>query len=400
MTSFIYQKGVKVSLLVGVVVLLLVVAGVSGANAGYTFATGNYQDNNSKDKKTGLELTVESKAIYNGVLQPSLTWEAKNLVPKADKFFNFNDVKPGDLGEHLISLHVKKNDAYVCLDFSNLEDHENGTNEPEGLVDTEVGGELSQNLQFFAWQDDGDNKFEVGERIIFGTSTKTANVLLASTTYAVANTYSNSGNYCKAGSVNYVGILWCAGDLMVNTDTAEVNCDGKMMGNESQTDSMTVDVSLRAVQAKYNEGFSCDKKVPPQNYCKLKSKGNNGHGNDDDHNDDSNPGNSNDENDNTDDEGLPSGQIKYEALGQEYVDQNGKPCIPKGNNGHGNDDDHNDDSNPGNSNDENDNTDDDGLPSGQSENFYPVVVEENFFTKSIRDRFNSLFFRFDWNKNT
>ena len=227
-----------------------------GANTGYTFATGSGQG------QKGLELTIDSRAVYNGVLQPALTWDLKNLVPGVDHFFNFDDVKPGDMGEHTISLHVKKNNAYVCLDFNNLQDFENGINEPEGLVDADEEGELSQHLEFFAWRDDGDNEFEVGERVIFGTTTQTADILLASTTYAVAD--AKHGNSCKVNSVNYVGIVWCAGDLSVNIDTAEISCDGSGLGNIVQTDSMSVDVSLRAVQAKYNKKFVCDKKPKPK----------------------------------------------------------------------------------------------------------------------------------------
>jgi hypothetical protein len=192
-------------------------------------------------------------------LQPTLTWNAKNLVPGVDHFFNFNDVKPGDMGQNTISLHVKKSSAFVCLDFNNLQDQENGINEPESKVDNDLLGELSKNLEFFAWRDDGDNKFEIGEKIIFGTSTQSASVLLSSTTYAVAD--AKTGNSCKVDSVNYVGIIWCAGDLTVDVSTAQVKCDGSKLGNIVQTDSMSVDVLLRAVQADSNQGFLC-KKTP------------------------------------------------------------------------------------------------------------------------------------------
>ena len=251
-----YQRGLKIILAMVAVGFLWMVFVAEGSNTGYTFATYGGQG------KKGLELKIDSRAVYNGVLQPALTWDLKNLTPGVDHFFSFDDVKPGDMGEHTISLHVKKNNAYVCLDFSNLEDHENGENEPESLVDGVEGGELSQYLEFFAWRDDGDNKFEVGERVIFGTTTQTADVLLSSTTYAVADY--NTGNSCKANSINYVGIIWCAGDLTVDVDTAEISCSGEKLGNIIQTDSMSVDLSLRAVQAKYHEKFTCVKKDKPK----------------------------------------------------------------------------------------------------------------------------------------
>ena len=314
MPKTLYQRGLKITLVLVLLGFLLVVLVANGAGSGYTFATKDGQG------KTGLELKVDSRAVYNGVLQPALSWKLKDLVPGVDHFFNFDDVKPGDMGQHTISLHVKKNPAYVCLDFNNLKDFENDVNEPESIVDHFSGGELSKNLEFFAWRDDGDNVFEKNEKVIFGASaTETASTLLSSTTYAVAD--ANSGNSCAVDSINYVGIIWCAGDLQVDLKKAKVSCDGSGLGNIIQTDSMSVDVILRAVQANTNNGFKCKKEVlPPKPECKDKKgkncqpKGNNGHGNDGDHNDDSNPGHSNDKDDYTDDDGLPRGQIGSERF--------------------------------------------------------------------------------------
>lgn len=305
MQKIYYQKGLKIVFIITLLSFLVVIL-ASGVSVGYTFATKDGQG------QSGLELRIDSKTTYNGVLQPALTWELKNLVPTSDHFFNFTDVKPGDVGKNIISLHVSKNPAYVCLDFNNLRDYENSTNEPEALVDHLSGGELSKYLEFFAWRDDGDNIFEKNEKVIFGSSnsTQAANILLSSTTYAISD--AGTGNYCAVNSTNYVGIVWCAGDLQVDLNTAEIKCDGSKLGNIIQTDSMMVDVALRAVQAGSNQGFKCKQEPKPE--CKdnkgknCEPKGNNGHGNDADHNDDSNPGNSNDQNDYTDDDGKPRGQ--------------------------------------------------------------------------------------------
>ena len=306
-----YQRSIKIASILAVLGFLLVVFVADGSGSGYTFATKDGQG------QAGLELKVDSKAVYNGILQPALSWELKDLVPGVDHFFNFNDIKPGDMGRHNISLHVKKNPAYVCLDFNNLQDFENGMNEPESIVDNLSSGELSKNLEFFAWRDDGDNVFEKNEKVIFGgNATETANILLSSTTYAVAD--ANTGNSCAVNSTNYVGIIWCAGDLKVDLTTAKVNCDGSGLGNVIQTDSMTVDIALRAVQANSNQGFKCKKEIKPEckdkNGKKCEPKGNNGHGNDSDHNDDSNPGHSNNPDDYTDDDGVPPGQVNSEKF--------------------------------------------------------------------------------------
>ena len=221
---------------------------------GFTFAT--------KKKGETFDLKIDSTASWNGVLQPSSTWALKNLKPMSDKFFNISDVKPGDRGEATISLHVNK-DAWVCLDFENLKEKENGRNEPELLEDNSGGansGELADGTEFFGWRDDGDNIFEVGEIPLFGTSTsrQAATKVLNQMTYALAD--SKTGNPLTASTTRYIGIEWCAGDLVVDVPTATITCDGEVLGNEAQTDSFSVDVSFRAVPVKDNKKFTCVKK--------------------------------------------------------------------------------------------------------------------------------------------
>lgn len=207
--------------------------------------------------RNGFDLKIDSHALYNGAVVPGSTWTLKNLHPYQDKFFNFDDVKPGDFGENTISFHVNK-DAYVCLDFGNLRDYENGQNEPEAAVDTSLdASELVDGTEFFAWYDDGDDLFEVGEIPIFGTSTQAASVVLDSQTYALAD--ASGGVPFVKGETSYIGLVWCAGDLMVDVDTALVTCDGNALGNEAQTDSFSVDVSFRAVPVKDNQHFTCER---------------------------------------------------------------------------------------------------------------------------------------------
>lgn len=212
-----------------------------------------------------IDLRIDSQASYRGAPWSSGTWALKNLVPGVDKFFNFGDIKPGDWGENTISLHNKggKDPLWVCLTFYNLLNGENGENEPESLVDsTPDVGELTSTMEFFAWHDDGDNVFEVGEKPIFGTSTQTANPVLAGKTYAIADY--GTGNPIPSGGSDYFGIYWCAGDLTVNVATATLTCNGASVGNEVQTDTMKVDVQLTAVSAKDEKKFMCSSVTPPK----------------------------------------------------------------------------------------------------------------------------------------
>jgi|GEM_PF-6040829 len=236
--------GARTLLVIGVFVLAVTAAALRGFEPGLTFATN------------GINLTVDSEASYNGAFYPSGTWSLKNLVPGVDKFFNFDDIKPGDQGENTISLHLDT-PGWLCLNFTNLTQNENGINEPESHEDANglSEGELAQGLEFFGWVDDGDNIFELGERPLFGTTTQSASVVLNDTTYAIAD--AANGSACLEDETCYFGVYWCAGNLTVDVDTATLTCDGTVLGNEAQTDMMSVDLSLTAYPANQYPGFIC-----------------------------------------------------------------------------------------------------------------------------------------------
>lgn len=213
----------------------------------------------------GIDLKIDSAAFYNGAIVPSATWALKNLVPGSDKFFNFNDIKPGDYGCNVISMHVKNANAWLCLDVKNLQQSENGVNEPEGHEDGTPGADLADGTEFFGWMDDGDGKFEPpGEKAIFGTSTQAASYVFASsTTYAIAD---SRGSMCRLNTKRYVGMCWCAGDLTVQSD-GKFKCNPETMGNKVQTDSFTVDVSIRAESARAKPNFKCGGYPPVSPPC-------------------------------------------------------------------------------------------------------------------------------------
>jgi hypothetical protein len=260
MTRTYAKTATRITLILGVIVFLAYVFVIRGAFAGATFATNTGQ--------VPLELKIDSTTFYNGVFQPALSWTLKNLTPGVDKFFNFGDVKPGDTGTSSISIHINKGPAFACLDFTNLKDLENGINEPESHVDSSTTtGELAEGLEFFAWRDDGDKKFEVGEKPLFGTSTQSGAVVLNNTTYALADAV--TGAPYQSGSTNYVGIYWCAGDMTVDVPNAKVTCNGLTLGNEAQTDSLGVDVRIRAVASSQQPKFTCGGQPPPVTKCEI-----------------------------------------------------------------------------------------------------------------------------------
>lgn len=185
------------------------------------------------------------------------TWEETDLGP-THRFFNFSDVKPGDHGENTISLHVYDNDAYMCAVVNNIQDDDNGTTTPEGLVDDTPGpigeGELSQEIHFFAWDDDGDNIWEEGEQALFQNATGSVADVLEGAEYAL---YTPQTGAIQATTTEYLGWYWCYGDVVVDFENNELSCDGSATTNLTQTDSMTADISFRIEQARHNDDFVC-----------------------------------------------------------------------------------------------------------------------------------------------
>jgi predicted ribosomally synthesized peptide with SipW-like signal peptide len=186
------------------------------------------------------------------------TWAVGNLDENTlgmDEFFNFSDIKPGDTGENTISVHVGSNDAWMCASIANIGDADNTQTEPEAGdvddVDDLAGGELDNNLEFFAWADDGDNVFEVGESALGGPVSASS---LSATTWALAE---GGGTPIQGGSTSYVGLAWCAGDIGTPTPGSPIECDGGAMGNEAQTDSWNADLTFYIEQSRNNAEFQC-----------------------------------------------------------------------------------------------------------------------------------------------
>jgi hypothetical protein len=239
--------------------LVIVLGTVLFVGAVGTFVPGDTFAHGMTFTSNNLELKIDDKAWYNGSPVPSATWSLKNLVPGTDKFFNFSDVKPGDFGCNVISIHAQKADAWACIDFKNLKNLDNGVNEPESAVDPNgnASGELAAGTEMFGWIDNGDGKYDPkNEKAIFGNgSTQDAAHLLNDTSYAIGD--SKFGGACKQNGAKYVGICWCAGHLSVNPSNGKMTCDGGALGNAAQTDSFSVDVAIRAMPSSQDAKFTC-----------------------------------------------------------------------------------------------------------------------------------------------
>lgn len=183
-----------------------------------------------------------------------LSWALEDIGP-THKFFDYEDIKPGDQGEDTISFHVYDNPAYACVIFHNVNNNENGLIDPEAEAGdtTEEYGELPENLTFFAWVDDGDNIWEGGEEPLFNPQVGSGAPLVDGEAYALAVPQTAP---IQPSTTHYIGIAWCAGTLTVG-DFNALTCDGSTMGDEAQTDQLSADISFYIEQARNNSNFNC-----------------------------------------------------------------------------------------------------------------------------------------------
>lgn len=198
------------------------------------------------------ELVIDGDCDNNYFKDNCTLWGEKDLAP-GDHFFMFNDVKPGDRGTNVISLHAFDNDAWACLIIDNKTDAENGVTDPEEkLNDQGEPGELSQFINVFGWNDvnkDGAYNSTTETHLFEGSlASDPVNLRIADSTQLPP--LNQSVPY-------YVGIAWCAGTQNVAGD-GTITCDGAGMGDIAQSDSLTTDVTAYIEQWRNNLDFDCD----------------------------------------------------------------------------------------------------------------------------------------------
>jgi len=185
-------------------------------------------------------------------------WAEKDL--EDERFWDFDDIKPGDEGLNIISLHVFDNDAWACMYLENQADDDNGLVEPEQEAGDLTGGlgegELSQYIEVFMWWDENeDDEYNAGEEIVAGPD-NIYNLFGGGTVISLAD--SLNAIILEDSETEYLGITWCAGTLNVDTGTGTIDCDGESMGNIAQSDIFSTDIVFYTVQHRNNTEFSCE----------------------------------------------------------------------------------------------------------------------------------------------
>ena len=260
---------------------------VAALVAGGTLATYNNTNKNSSTGNTFatgiIDLLVDNESYVTDddgklVYSPSTSWTLSPLAGKL--FFNFLDLKPGDIGEDTISLHVKNNKAWACMNIKITATPENGQTGPEDLVDptgSTNGGELQKYLYFVFWADDGDNVLEKGERVF---KKGLAKDIFDGKNWTLSDSSGNIWSSYKKDPLlpdvtKYIGKAWCFGTMSqspVNQDGfgkkvnstngplvrgSGVLCNGKPVGNIVQSDGIKANVTFYVEQSRNNSDFRC-----------------------------------------------------------------------------------------------------------------------------------------------
>jgi predicted ribosomally synthesized peptide with SipW-like signal peptide len=234
-----------------------------------------------------VDLKVDNTSYWNRgdggtiVKRDDLSWPSDDLTEQ--KFFDYQDMKPGDLGEDTISLHTD-NDAWVCASVNLTENNDVTCTEPElgddqtCTVPGEDQGDLAFDLNFVFWRDDGDNVLETGEQVI---KEAPATELFDGTQFALADSNTPGGPVPGGENGAYIGKAWCFGELTLapedpNDGSPEdrqktgILCNGEPVSNAAQTDNLVGDITFYAVQSRNNESFECSGEGPspsPQLSC-------------------------------------------------------------------------------------------------------------------------------------
>lgn len=275
--ALINKNNIMKKIILSLSVIAVAAAVVVGATT--AFFTDTETSTGNTFTAGAIDLTVDNESYVTDndgdlVFSEDTSWDLSDLTNQL--FFNFSDLKPGDIGEDTISLHVNSNDAWACMAINLTGTPDNGLTEPESDVDANGtdNGELQNYLNFAFWADDGDNVFEDDEEVFWEVNTTDFDgswQTLADVDYDI---WTGEGNPLQGNSEEpyFVGKAWCFGSLdedPVDQDFGEdqdrspltagtgFTCDGSSSNNDAQTDGITADVSFRAEQSRNNPDFTC-----------------------------------------------------------------------------------------------------------------------------------------------
>ncbi len=240
-----------------------------------------------------IDLTVDSEQHYNGnvcVWEGGLTnnqtepstvgawvWQGASLYPVpgtycygswtatnlgVQKFFNFNDIKPGDEGENTISLHINNNDAWLRMVIKDVTDLDNSCTEPESAVDPDgttcgTDGELREKLLFSVWLDQGATAGFQGKCVSEGDGCSSGDLGEGDNVWQGQQSEPKliSAGTIDPSDTNGISEIWTLPTPLLGGQTAYFGVDWTLplaTGNEIQTDSMSATMEFQVEQYRNN----------------------------------------------------------------------------------------------------------------------------------------------------
>jgi hypothetical protein len=110
-------------------------------------------------------------------------------------------------------------------------------------------------LNFFAWDDEnGDNVWQATENKLFTNTSGPASDILNGVVYPLYTPLTLG--VLTEGTTEHIGLYWCYGTIDASTAGVLV-CDGSGVDNQSQTDSLTADMTFYSEQSRNNGLFVC-----------------------------------------------------------------------------------------------------------------------------------------------
>lgn len=261
------------------------VVGVAAFGASRAFFSDTETSTGNTFTAGAIDLKIDNTSYATdpatGLLaaSPGTTWQLSDLT--VEKFFNFLDLKPGDLGEDTISVHVNSNDAWLCAAAQVTQDTDETCTNPELVDDPSCVnpgpglGELDSEVNFAFWKDDGDNVFESDETLFLSGPVSGLNgvgqIALADTS---VNSVFGQSVPIPGGEDVFIGKAWCFGEMTPaakaqGEDTSPLirgtgfDCDGSGVNNAAQTDKVVGDLQFYAVQSRNNDDFDCSTDYTP-----------------------------------------------------------------------------------------------------------------------------------------
>ena len=265
---------------------LIAVVGVIAIGATVSYFTDTESSVGNVFTAGSIDLKIDNHAWFNGAYMQEFSWELNDLTDHL--FFYYTDLKPGDWEEDTISIRVDNNPAWVCGEITITKNDDMTCTEPEYEDDPDcdepdediMDGDLAQDLVFIYWVDDGDNVLEDDE-CFNGPISPGALLPDGSIRFPIADiNYSIAGYDPKTGlglpiaglETYYIAKAFCFGDIEIvpipqdeygdqmnpgGPQGPGFTCNGALVNNASQSDSLTGDISFTAVQYRNNTDFVC-----------------------------------------------------------------------------------------------------------------------------------------------